>query len=59
MVSWSCIGLDTPGDVIGCVRRLERRQVDLCIVVAEVVGFAAAVSRTNRLAVCLSRLAAG
>lgn len=58
-MSWSCTGLDTPGDVIGCVRRLERQQVDLCIVVAELVDFAAAVSRANRLAVCLSHLAAG
>ena len=46
MVSWSCTGLGNPG----CVRRLEQQQADLCIVVAEVVGSAAAV--------CSSRLAA-
>ena len=60
MAAWSCTGLDIPGEGTGCVRRLGRQLVDLYIVavVAEVVCFAAAVSRTNRLTVCSSRLAA-
>ena len=58
MASWRCTGLDILGDGTGFVRRLERQQVDLCIVVVEVVCFAAAVSRTNRLTVCSSRFAA-
>ena len=48
--SWSCIGLGSPGDGPGFVRRLEQQQAGLCIVVAEVVCSAAAV--------CSSRLAA-
>ena len=37
MASWRCTGLDILGDGTGFVRRLERQQVDLCIVVV-VVG---------------------
>ena len=57
MASWSCTGLDIPGDKAGCVQRLARQQADLCVVV-EVVALAAAVPMTNRSTLCLSRLAA-
>ena len=59
MASWSCTGLDIPGEGTGCGRRLGRQLVDLYIVVVVVVVlFAAAVSRMNCLTVCPSRLAA-
>ena len=56
-VSWSCTGLVVAGQKTGCVRHRAQQQAHLCIV-AEVVGSAAVVTKTNHSTVCSSRLAA-
>ena len=58
MVSWSCTGLGVAGEETGwCALRLAQQQVVLYIVVVEALCSAAAVSKMNRLTVCLSHLA--